>query len=126
MLALVGRDSTEDLERFGRAARRVGTVADELDGIVAEWVARSPRDQVLEALGAARIPAVPVQSVPEVLAHPQVVARDAVVRLDEHGRVLAPAPTPHLSHSPARISRRAPELDADHDAVLHDWLHPRD
>lgn len=126
MLALVGRDTADDHARFGSAARRVGTVADQLDAIVARWVASLPRDGVLTALADARIPAVPVQTVPQVLAHPQVTARAAVVALDADGQVLAPAPTPRLSHSPARIGRPAPDLDADRAAVLHDWLHPRE
>ena len=33
-----------------------------------------------------------------------------------------PAPAPRLSRTPARIASTGPALDADHDAVLRDWL----
>ena len=40
----------------------------------------------------------------------------------ELGTLRMPAPAPRLSRTPARIASTGPALDADHDAVLRDWL----
>ena len=38
MLEVIGRDRPEDLARYGRSAARLA-VADELDALVASWIA---------------------------------------------------------------------------------------
>ena len=49
ILRLLGRDGEEDLARFGTSAARLAA-ADELDGLVAAWIAERSRDDALEAL----------------------------------------------------------------------------
>ncbi len=126
MLHLMDHDTDAERERFGRAADRVGEVADDLDALVASWIAERSRTTVLEALAAARIPAAPVHSLDDLTDHPHVIARSDLGAIDADGAVVTPTPTPQLSHSPARWSRPSPELGADSAAVLHDWLHPHD
>jgi crotonobetainyl-CoA:carnitine CoA-transferase CaiB-like acyl-CoA transferase len=119
MLELLGRTSDEDRERFGRAERRA-QVADELDGLVAAWIASRDRDEVVAALLEARIGVSPVNDVADVLADPHVGARGSVTAVGADDPVLATAPLPVIS-GPRRVPSPAPELDADRESVLADW-----
>jgi crotonobetainyl-CoA:carnitine CoA-transferase CaiB-like acyl-CoA transferase len=100
LLALLGRDGPAERERYGRAATRVAH-ADELDALVADWIAARDRDPVVDAFLGARIPIAPVNDVDAVLADPHIRFRASV--------------TPMLV-------ARGPDLDADRAAVLRDWL----
>jgi len=78
-------DLREDpaLETNPGRARRMA----EIDAIVGEWTARRTREQCLELLGQAGIPAAPVLSVKEVLQHPQVAASGMLRRSSEASSV---------------------------------------
>jgi crotonobetainyl-CoA:carnitine CoA-transferase CaiB-like acyl-CoA transferase len=100
LLPVIGHDTPADRDRFGSAKNRM-QAADELDAHVADWVATHDRDAVLAALLEARVPAVPVNDAADLLADPHVAARGNLTNIrDTH----------------------APELGADRDAVLEDWL----
>jgi crotonobetainyl-CoA:carnitine CoA-transferase CaiB-like acyl-CoA transferase len=91
---------------------------------IAERLREKPRAHWLAALHAAKVPCGPVQGIDEALRDPQVLARD----------MLWPSPHPaqpdlklvgsplRLSATPTRLQRPPPQLDADHAAVLKDWL----
>lgn len=100
ILPLLGAESDDDRAKFGHAPTRMQH-ADELDALVAKWIAQHDRDEVLDALLQARVPAAPVNSVADIVIDPHIQARGDVDRI-------------HASD--------APDLDADHDAVLQDWL----
>jgi crotonobetainyl-CoA:carnitine CoA-transferase CaiB-like acyl-CoA transferase len=100
LLPLIGADSEDELAKFGHAPVRVQH-ADELDALVAKWIAGRDRDEVLTVLLGARIPAAPVNDVSDLFADPHLEARGDLDQL---------RPTD------------APALDADRDAVLSDWL----
>ena len=123
LLPLIGRDSPEDRERFGRSAARLA-VADELDGLVADWITARDRDDVIEAFLGARIPAAPVNDLPTILDDPHVSSRASLVRVDddELGQLTMPAPTPRLSVTPGQLRATGPKLGAHNDEVLREWL----
>lgn len=100
LLALLGRDGPDDQARFGRARDRLRH-ADELDRLVAEFVAARDQDAVVAAFLDARIPIAPVNDVGAVLEDPHLRDRGS----------LAPM-----------LATGGPALDADRDAVLRDWL----
>jgi formyl-CoA transferase len=103
LLDLLGRDTAQDRARFGRAADRLRH-ADELDAVVAGWVAERDQDVVLDALLGARVPVAPVNDVAAILADPHVRARGSVEPM---------------------LADAAPGLGADRDAILRDWSGPR-
>ena len=72
-------------------AELVGDGADPLRERIATWIAGRSREAALDGLVAARVPAVPVNDLADVLADPQVIARGSVQWLDE-APVAAPAP----------------------------------
>jgi len=123
ILPLIGHDSEDDRARFGRSAARLAN-GDELDGLVAAWVAARPAVAAVEALSGARIPVTLVNDLASLCADPQVRARGSVVTVeDEHmGPVLMPAPAPVLSRTPGRIGWSGRPEGADTDDVCRDWL----
>jgi crotonobetainyl-CoA:carnitine CoA-transferase CaiB-like acyl-CoA transferase len=123
LLPLIGRDTPEDRARFGRSAARLAA-ADELDALVADWIAARDRSDVIEAFLSARIPAAPVNDLPAILDDPHVSSRASLVRIDddELGPLTMPAPTPRLSATPAQVRATGPRLGAHNDEVFRDWL----
>jgi crotonobetainyl-CoA:carnitine CoA-transferase CaiB-like acyl-CoA transferase len=123
LLPLIRRDTPQDRARFGRSAARLA-VADELDGLVAGWIAARDRKDVLEAFLAARIPAAPVNDVPAILDDPHVSERNSLVKVDDDdlGSLTMPSPTPRLSATPAQVRAIGPRLGAHNDEVFRDWL----
>lgn len=120
LLPLLGRDGSGDRARFGRSADRL-RAADELDGLVAEWIASMDGPAALAALGEAGIPAAPVNDLAAVIADPHVRARRSILEIRE-GPVLVPGPSPRLGTTPGRLQGTAPTLGADQAAVLGTWL----
>ena len=116
----VGREALADDERFASNELRTqhqDALKRELETAlaprsVAEW---------LELLDAEGIPCGPIHDVAQVLAHPQVRARNMVVHADDPvaGRI-------EMAGNPIKLSSRAdpdtrepgPALDADRDAIL--------
>jgi crotonobetainyl-CoA:carnitine CoA-transferase CaiB-like acyl-CoA transferase len=123
LLPLLGHDTPADFGRFGRSAARLAA-ADELDGLVADWVAARDRDDVLDGLLDARIPAAPVNDLAAVLGDPHVSSRSSVLRIDddELGSLTMPAPTPRLGATPAQIRATGPRLGAHNNEVFREWL----
>lgn len=102
VLAEMGLDDETHLERFGDGASRA-RLADELDGLVADWIGGRTRDAALAALDVARVPVAPVHDLRELIAHPQVRARGSVVMIDggEAGDIPVPGPVATFSATPA-------------------------
>jgi crotonobetainyl-CoA:carnitine CoA-transferase CaiB-like acyl-CoA transferase len=123
LLPLLGRDTDADRARFGTSSARLA-VADELDRLVASWVATQASDDALAGLLAARIPAAPVNDLSAILGDPHVVARRSIVTVadDILGPVHMPAPFPRLVSTPGRIRSPAPALGAHTAEVLAEWL----
>jgi len=123
LLPILGLDTDEGLAKFAKVRDRVQH-ADELDALVAEWIASHERDDVVEQFLDARIPVAPVNDLASLAADPHVVARGDLVVLDdpELGPVQMVAPAPRLSATPAEIRWAGPALGAHNDEVYAEWL----
>jgi crotonobetainyl-CoA:carnitine CoA-transferase CaiB-like acyl-CoA transferase len=119
LLPLLGRDDDASRARFGASAARLA-VADELDALVAAWVASRPRDDVLAALHGARVPAAPVNDLRALHDDPHVVARDDFVTLD--GLLTLVAPAPRLSRTPGVLRATGPRRGEHNDTVYGELL----
>jgi crotonobetainyl-CoA:carnitine CoA-transferase CaiB-like acyl-CoA transferase len=121
VLTLVGADDDGSRARFAASADRLRH-ADELDALVAGWIAERPRTTVLAAFDEARVPAVPVNTLPDLAAHPQVVARGSLVQVDDPraGPVTLPGPIGRLRGTPAVLGT-APVTASELATVLDGW-----
>ncbi|MCF2531979.1 CoA transferase [Yinghuangia sp. KLBMP8922] len=133
VLAVIGRDTADDHARYGTSAARLAH-ADELDALVAAWVAAHDRDHVVAALVQARIPVAPVNDFAALLADPHIAARGNLSAVSggdagESGPVLMPAPAPRLSATPGRIAAPGPGAGEHTAEVLAEYDYradPRD
>jgi crotonobetainyl-CoA:carnitine CoA-transferase CaiB-like acyl-CoA transferase len=121
VLAVIGRDTPEDHRRYGASADRLAR-ADELDGLVADWIAGCARDDAVAAFEAARVPVAPVHDLAELAAHPQAVARGSLATVDDPvaGPVVLPGPVAHLHATPA-TPRPAPDALTPLADILTSW-----
>ena len=105
VLTVIGADTVQARQRYGTSAARLA-VADELDGLVADWVRTQPRAAVVEVFRQARVPVSPVNDLADLAADPHLAFRDSLTHLDDAdlGNVAVPSPTPHLSATPGRIA----------------------
>jgi crotonobetainyl-CoA:carnitine CoA-transferase CaiB-like acyl-CoA transferase len=123
VLRVIGRDTAEARDRFGSSAARL-RVADELDALVAEWIAARDRADVLDALLDARVPAAPVNDLDALFADPHVTARDDIVSVidPELGPLMMVAPAPQLDATPGAIRSTGPERGAHNVEVYGEML----
>jgi crotonobetainyl-CoA:carnitine CoA-transferase CaiB-like acyl-CoA transferase len=123
VLRVIGRDQPEDHARYGKSAARLA-VADELDAVVASWIAGRDRDPALAAFRAERVPVAPVNDLADVTRDAQIRARESLTTFQDPamGALSLVAPTPKLSASPGYHSHPGPGLSAHTDDVLRDWL----
>jgi CoA:oxalate CoA-transferase len=113
LAAAIGRPELGEDPRFRGVSGRVAR-SDEINGIVAEWVAKRTVEEVMKALGpeGAGVPCSPVYRVDQLLDHPQLLAREMVQRLPHTGlgEVVASGVVVKLSDTPGQIRRLGPEL----------------
>lgn len=123
ILELIGCDDERGRARFGTSSARLAA-ADELDGLVARFIAARPRDAALEAFHAIRIPVAPVNDLAALLDDPHLRERAAVTTLEDPaiGEVKLVTPAPRLSATPGRHRHTGPALGEHTREVLGDWL----
>ena len=95
-----------------------------LDGMIAEWTARFPANDLLTLLEQAGVPAGRIYRAKDMLADPHFLARDMIVRRDFPGIGQVPMQNvvPKLSMSPGSVRHAGPELGEHTDEVLRHLL----
>jgi crotonobetainyl-CoA:carnitine CoA-transferase CaiB-like acyl-CoA transferase len=123
VMRLVGRADLIDEPWFGTGSGRVEHV-ELLDQIVSEWVGARSRDDVVEAFSEAGAAIAPVYNAAELMADPQMVARDAITQVEDPD--LGPVRMQNLlfrmSATPGAIRFTGRPLGADTDAILGEEL----
>ena len=106
VLSVIGQDTPASRERYGTSAARLA-VADELDGLVADWIRGQPREAVVETFRTARVPVSPVNDLADLAGDPHIASRESLTHMEDAdlGSVLVAAPFPHLSSTPGEIER---------------------
>lgn len=119
VLRVIGHDTAEARDRFGTSQARL-RVADELDALVARWIASHDRDHVLQAFLDARVPAAPVNDLDALRADPHVVAREDLLTVTDEvlGPLTMVAPAPRLATTPGTIRTTGPDLGAHNAEVF--------
>ncbi len=119
VVRVVGGEALLSDQRFTTHEARAQN-AEELDSIVAEWVAlhdAAEVDRLFQEAGAAGIR---VLSMADVFSDPHYQARETFVTVEdpEVGEVSIPAPVPRMDRTPGRIAHLGPALGHDTEAVL--------
>lgn len=98
VMTAVGRPDMAADERFRQNKDRV-RLRPLLDAAINEWLAARDTDTAVAELQAADVPAVKIQSIEDVMTHPQVRARGNFIDVPDHGagEVCMPAPVPRLA-----------------------------
>jgi crotonobetainyl-CoA:carnitine CoA-transferase CaiB-like acyl-CoA transferase len=122
LCGIIGQPELATDPRFASNAMRVKNNA-ALIPLIQDQLATQDSAHWLAQLEAAGIPAEPVLSYDEALRHPQAQARGVVTEYEDAalGPQRALAPPVRLGGTPARIRRRAPDLD-EHGAEIRAWL----
>jgi crotonobetainyl-CoA:carnitine CoA-transferase CaiB-like acyl-CoA transferase len=100
-----GRAELAD-ERFATNASRIAH-RPAVNAAVAAWVAAHPAAEIVEACSRAGVPSAIVNTVAEYIDHPQVAARESLVRVIDgrFGELLVPGVVPRLVATPGSIER---------------------
>ncbi len=96
----------------------------ELDGIVGEWTARYPAEEIMHRLQARGVPAAIASTLEDVHKDPQLAHRRHYRYLDhpKMGRRAYDAPAFRLSETPEHLSRPAPMLGQHNDYVWRELV----
>jgi len=123
LMIAVGRQDMAQSEQFGHNKDRV-THRKLLDDAINAWLAARTTDEAVVQLQAADVPAVKIQSVSDVMAHPQVVARGNFIDVPDHGEgeVCMPAPLPRMARMSPEVRWPGERLGESTRRVLQDEL----
>ncbi len=107
---IIGRgDLTSDASFATAAARR--DRRDEVAAIIQGWTEKRSKAEVVSLLSTGGVPAAPVNNVAEMIADPQVQAREMFVELEHrvHGPVKITGTPLKMSETPGRVRSLAPD-----------------
>lgn len=121
IVRIIGGDELASDPRFAtHAARR--RHADELDELVARWIAEHDVDEIDRIFREAGAAGIRVLSMADIFADPHYQSRGTLIEVDddEVGAVTLAAPVPRMSETPARVSHVGRPLGRDTERVLAD------
>jgi crotonobetainyl-CoA:carnitine CoA-transferase CaiB-like acyl-CoA transferase len=121
ILSIVGGEDLRDDERFQTMADRIEH-SDELDAIIAEWMAQRPREQIVETFEEHEAAIGPVYNMDDIFDDEHFRARDALLSVedDEYGEVTMRGVFPTLSETPGSVDHAGPQLGEHAREVLRE------
>ncbi|HKX40498.1 MAG TPA: CoA transferase [Burkholderiaceae bacterium] len=119
LMKAIGRDDLAADPALAGNAGRVARVA-EIDAAIGAWTATRNVAAVLETLNGANVPAGRIYTAKDIAEDPHYRARGMIERVTTADGLALDVPgiVPKLSLTPGAITRRAPTLGEDNDAVL--------
>ena len=116
---LIGQPALADDPKFATTAAR-RTHQTETAAIIQGWTEQHPKAEVVSTLAEGGVPAAPVNNVAEMVADPQVQARQMFVELEHpiYGPVKITGTPLKLSETPGRVERLAPLPGEHNEAIL--------
>jgi crotonobetainyl-CoA:carnitine CoA-transferase CaiB-like acyl-CoA transferase/citrate lyase beta subunit len=124
ILAAIGRPELADDPRFSDATARRRN-GDEIDALVADWVAGRTLDEVLSRFREVEAPVAPVYNAEQIVADDHYRERGSLTTVadDDLGEVMMPSIVPRLSRTPGAVRSTGPTaIGADTDAILAEIL----
>ena len=123
LFVAIGREDVLESGRFDTAdKRRAG--ADEVDAIVASWVADRTQEEVMSIWEHHSVAGTPIYEVEDIITDPQVQARNMLIEVedDELGPLRMHNVFPRLSDTPGEVRHAGRPLGADNEAIYSDLL----
>jgi crotonobetainyl-CoA:carnitine CoA-transferase CaiB-like acyl-CoA transferase len=118
LMSLIGRDDLGNDPRLGQNDGR-SQHAELIDGAIAVWTAQRGRDEVIEALKGARVPAGYPYTAADIVQDPHYLARQMIEQVQTSvGPLKVPGVLPKLSRTPGRIGTGGPQLGEHNDDIL--------
>jgi crotonobetainyl-CoA:carnitine CoA-transferase CaiB-like acyl-CoA transferase len=116
---LIGQPALADDPKFANTAAR-RTHQTETAAIIQGWTQQHTKAEVVSTLAEGGVPAAPVNNVAEMVADPQVQARQMFVELEHpiYGPVKITGTPLKLSETPGRVERLAPLPGEHNEAIL--------
>jgi crotonobetainyl-CoA:carnitine CoA-transferase CaiB-like acyl-CoA transferase len=114
----IGRPELAQDPQYATTAARRGR-RDDIAALIQSWTGARTKAEVVRALTTAGVPAAPVNNVAEMVADPQVQAREMFVELQHatYGPVKITGTPLKLSETPGRVERLAP-LPGEHNEAI--------
>ena len=97
---------------------------DEVNGIVADWVATKTTEELQHLLDDCGVPMSRIYSIKDIFEDPQYEARGNIVEVNHPrlGKVKIPGVVPKFSETPGSIKQIAPDLGEHTNEILNDLL----
>lgn len=123
LMTVVGHPEMPELPLFQHNKDRV-TNRQLLDDVISEWLHKRTTEQALEEFQKADVPAVKIQSIADLMNHPQVISRRNFVDVPDHDRgdICLTSPVPRLSRMPGTIRWPGQRLGESTQEVLQGEL----
>lgn len=128
LMAAVDRPDLADRADLASNALR-WAARDELDAAIGAWTGARRSEDVVAAMDAAGVPASRIATADDIARDEQLIARGMVQRMTvstgEHDVPDVPFPgvVPRVGSAAGEIRRLGPDLGADTDDVIEEWLH---
>jgi len=122
-LKAMGREDLKDDPRFKDDESRFQN-RELIQPLAREWVGKRTVKEVVQQLTQARVPCAQVNNVAQMVNHPQVRAREALVDMEYPGvgKVPLPGVAIKMSETPGTIERRAPKAGENNEEVYSELL----
>ncbi|WP_028936898.1 CaiB/BaiF CoA transferase family protein [Pseudonocardia spinosispora] len=122
-LRAVGRADLTTDPRFAEAQQRL-THAAEIDAVMADWIGQHTLDDAMAVFEEAEVAAAPVYNAEQLLADPQLEARDVYPSFPDPdlGRMRVQAPVPRFSETPGAVHHLGAALGEHTTEVYRDLL----
>jgi crotonobetainyl-CoA:carnitine CoA-transferase CaiB-like acyl-CoA transferase len=119
----MGRADLADDPRFASVPGRMACI-EEIEAAVQAWIGSGTIEDAGEKLTAAGIPWGPVNTIPDVIASPQIAARDMMVEIEHPvlGLLKLPGIPVKLAATPGSVRKPPPLVGEDTDAVYRELL----
>lgn len=120
---IIGREDALQDPRFATLAARSQNI-EACEAMVQDWVATKTADEVVKVVSGAGIPCAKVNTIPEMIADPQVRHREMIVEVDHPtaGRVPMQGMNIKFSQTPTEIRHSPPLLGQHNEEVYGSWL----
>ena len=123
LAAAIGQPELAKDPRYSTSRERIAR-ADELEGLLAEWIRQHDFADIERRLVGANVPFGGIYTAADIAKDPHFKARDNIATLEdpELGEVVMPGVVPRLEGTPGRIAHAGPPIGAHNDEIYRGLL----